>query len=83
MQKYHSNFPFAYCTFQILHLFYTCLIIRLRLLLGLMITTMFLSMWMNNTSTTAMMVPIVSAIMDELRMVNEIITRKQNTYIHR
>ncbi len=45
---------------------------HLRLLLGLMITTMFLSMWMNNTSTTAMMVPIVSAIMDELRTVNGI-----------
>ncbi|CAL8144256.1 unnamed protein product [Orchesella dallaii] len=38
-----------------------------QLMLGLMITTMFLSMWMNNTSTTAMMVPIVGAIMDELR----------------
>jgi len=40
-----------------------------RLLLGIMMTTMFLSMWMNNTSTTAMMVPIVDAIMEELKKV--------------
>jgi len=35
---------------------------------------MFLSMWMNNTSTTAMMVPIVSAIMEEfkLKMLDEL-----------
>ncbi|XP_021950123.2 solute carrier family 13 member 2 [Folsomia candida] len=38
-----------------------------QLMLGIMGTTAFLSMWMNNTSTTAMMVPIVDAIITELK----------------
>ncbi|XP_026271751.1 protein I'm not dead yet isoform X2 [Frankliniella occidentalis] len=38
-----------------------------RLMLGFMIPTMFLSMWISNTATTAMMVPIVSAVLDELK----------------
>ncbi|XP_067120681.1 Na(+)/citrate cotransporter-like [Centruroides vittatus] len=36
------------------------------LMLGFMITTMFLSMWISNTATTAMMVLIVEAVMAEL-----------------
>ncbi|GIY20915.1 hypothetical protein CDAR_582211 [Caerostris darwini] len=36
------------------------------LMLGFMTTTMFLSMWISNTATTAMMVPIVDAVLDEL-----------------
>ncbi|XP_065579905.1 Na(+)/citrate cotransporter-like isoform X4 [Artemia franciscana] len=36
------------------------------LMLGFMITTMFLSMWISNTAATAMMVPIVLAIIDEI-----------------
>ncbi|XP_055936368.1 Na(+)/citrate cotransporter-like isoform X2 [Argiope bruennichi] len=36
------------------------------LMLGFMMTTMFLSMWISNTATTAMMVPIVDAVLDEL-----------------
>ncbi|CAL1290950.1 unnamed protein product [Larinioides sclopetarius] len=37
------------------------------LMLGFMLTTMFLSMWISNTATTAMMVPIVEAVMLELK----------------
>ncbi|KAI8782743.1 solute carrier family 13 member 5, partial [Biomphalaria glabrata] len=37
------------------------------LLLGVMLPTWFLSMWMSNTATTAMMVPIVSAILIQIR----------------
>ena len=37
-----------------------------RLMLGLMLPTMFLSMWISNTATTAMMVPIVDAVLIEL-----------------
>ena len=36
------------------------------LLAGVMIATMFLSMWINNTATTAMMIPIVDDILHEL-----------------
>ncbi|XP_054707089.1 solute carrier family 13 member 2-like [Uloborus diversus] len=37
------------------------------LMLGFMMTTMFLSMWISNTATTAMMVPIVNAVMTEIK----------------
>ncbi|GBN89544.1 Sodium-dependent low-affinity dicarboxylate transporter 1 [Araneus ventricosus] len=36
------------------------------LLLGLMLTTMFLSMWMTNIATTAVMIPIVDALVGEI-----------------
>lgn len=37
-----------------------------RLILGMMLTTSFLSMWLSNTATTAMMLPIANAILESL-----------------
>ncbi|KAJ4942848.1 hypothetical protein JOQ06_005360, partial [Pogonophryne albipinna] len=36
------------------------------LILGMMLTTSFLSMWLSNTATTAMMLPIATAILESL-----------------
>ncbi|PVD31446.1 hypothetical protein C0Q70_06858 [Pomacea canaliculata] len=41
------------------------------LLLGTMLVTWFLSMWMNNTATTAMMIPIVQAVLDQVQMAQD------------
>jgi len=37
-----------------------------RLMLGFMVTTAFISMWITNTATTAMMTPIMEAVLKEL-----------------
>ncbi|XP_076039989.1 Na(+)/citrate cotransporter-like [Oratosquilla oratoria] len=37
-----------------------------RLMAGFMLVTMFLSMWISNTATTAMMTPVIGAILNEL-----------------
>lgn len=36
------------------------------LMFGFMMTSMFMSMWINNTAATAMMLPIIEAVLDEL-----------------
>jgi len=38
-----------------------------RLMLGFMVTTMFLSMWISNTATVSMMVPIANAVAEAIK----------------
>ena len=38
-----------------------------RLMIGFMLPTWFLSMWISNTATTAMMIPVVEAVLQELQ----------------
>lgn len=38
-----------------------------RLLMGVMIVTAFLSMWISNGASTAMMLPIANAILEQLK----------------
>uniref|UniRef100_A0A7S4EWX3 Citrate transporter-like domain-containing protein n=1 Tax=Chrysotila carterae TaxID=13221 RepID=A0A7S4EWX3_CHRCT len=42
-----------------------------QLLFGFMVGTAFLSMWMNNTATTAMMMPIAEAVLGQLESIAE------------
>ena len=37
-----------------------------RLILGFMLVTAFLSLWISNTVTTSMMLPVVNAVVKEL-----------------
>jgi sodium-dependent dicarboxylate transporter 2/3/5 len=53
------------------------------LLLGLMIPTWFLSMWISNTATTSMMLPIITAVVDQLKTAelgkfSQLYQRKEN-----
>ncbi|PNF25633.1 Protein I'm not dead yet [Cryptotermes secundus] len=53
-----------------------------RLLLGFMVTTMTLSMWISNTATTAMMTPIVKAVLDELKQNKDVENRHRTSSIN-
>ncbi|XP_048729143.2 Na(+)/citrate cotransporter-like isoform X2 [Ostrea edulis] len=41
------------------------------LMFGFMLPTWFLSMWVSNTATTAMMIPIVGAVLEEFKLVKK------------
>ena len=56
----------------------TPLISHCRLLFGFMGTTAFLSMWISNTATAAMMLPIAHAVLEEIKEENQI-TSSQNS----
>ncbi|XP_068207294.1 Na(+)/citrate cotransporter-like [Palaemon carinicauda] len=58
----HCNLHKRIALFVILHLGQS----PRRLMAGFMLTTMFLSMWISNTATTAMMVRVVDALLIEL-----------------
>lgn len=45
-------------------------------MLGIMCVTWFLSMWVSNTATTAMMLPIVEAVLQQLKTVEDNKDRK-------
>lgn len=50
-----------------------------RLLFGFMGITAFLSMWISNTATAAMMLPIAHAVLEEIKEENEITSSSQCT----
>ena len=41
-------------------------------MLGFMLPTWFLSMWISNTATTAMMFPVATAVLDQFSQVDEL-----------
>ena len=48
------------------------------LLLGFMIPTAFCSMWISNTATTAMMIPIIEAVLSEIENKDDNLNENQN-----
>ena len=48
------------------------------LLLGFMIPTAFCSMWISNTATTAMMIPIIEAVLSEIEHKDEDLNDNQS-----
>lgn len=50
-----------------------------RLMLGFMSVTAFLSMWISNTATTAMMIPIVEAMLEQMVATNAAVDTCQGT----
>uniref|UniRef100_A0A3B3ZZ51 Uncharacterized protein n=1 Tax=Periophthalmus magnuspinnatus TaxID=409849 RepID=A0A3B3ZZ51_9GOBI len=59
---------------------------NIRLILGMMLTSSFLSMWLSNTATTAMMLPIANAILEslfgDLEKLKRKCTDKEETDLH-
>lgn len=53
-------------------------LLPIRLLLGFMLPTWFLSMWISNTATAAMMVPVAEAVLQQLRQGMERHHRKRH-----
>ncbi|KAJ8313082.1 hypothetical protein KUTeg_010455 [Tegillarca granosa] len=51
------------------------------LMLGLMLPTWFLSMWISNTATTAMMIPIANAILLQLKDVKQATNEEENNVV--
>lgn len=47
-------------------------------MLGFMLPTWFLSMWISNTATTAMMIPIVEAVLVQMK---EHSTESKNVFV--
>ena len=57
----------------------TYLFLCSRLLFGFMSTTAFLSMWISNTATAAMMLPIAHAVLEEIKEENQITSPQTST----
>ena len=58
------------CSHAIVNLL-LCICNDYRLMIGLMLPTWFLSMWISNTAATSMMIPIIEAVVTTLEEVNK------------